>query len=280
MIHRKIIKRTVATRHDIGNLVTRAPPLTLLGPSPFLLIAHHGPQIFPPNNAGLPFEPHPHRGFETVTFIRQGGLLHEDSRSAARVVHAGGVQWMTAGSGVIHNESAPPELRRDGGTLEMLQLWLNLPSRLKGSPPRYVGVEADEIPAIRRDDGRVIVHLVAGTFDDRPGPVQSLTEATMLVVDFKAGGRIELPAPAGRDLFLYVVEGEIAIGNERIAPHTRLEFDHAGDGVMLSASSDATIIFGHAPLIEEPVAARGPFVMTTADELMQAVLDYQAGRFA
>lgn len=279
MTDRKILGRTSARREDIGNLVTRYPPPALSGPSPFLLIAHHGPQVFPPNNAGLPFSPHPHRGFETVTFIRCGQLLHEDSRSGPRVVHEGGVQWMTAGSGVVHNEAAPAEFRRTGGSLELLQLWLNLPSRLKDVPPKYDGVEAEEITAISHDDGRVTVNLVAGSFGGRTGPIRSLTDATLLSADFKAGGSVALPALRGRDVFLYVVDGVISVGGETVERHTRVELDRTGDQVAVSAPEDATIIFGCADLIEEPVAAHGPFVMTTPDELVQAVRDYQLGRF-
>jgi len=280
MADRKILGREPAQREDIGDLITRFPPPKLSGPSPFLLIAHHGPQVFLPNNVELPFTAHPHRGFETVTFVRRGQLLHEDNRSGPRVVNQGGVQWMTAGSGVIHNESAPADFRRTGGSLELLQLWLNLPSRLKNTAPNYIGLEAEEIPAISTDEGRATVHLIAGAFDGHLGPIQSLTEVTLLVVDLKAEGSATLPAPRGRDVFLYVVDGALAVGGEIVERHTRVELDRTGDHVAVSAPEDTTILFGCADLIEEPVAARGPFVMTTPDELLQAVHDYQAGRFA
>ena len=109
-MERNIISQNAAIRQDMAQLITRVPQPTLSGPSPFLLIAHHGPQTLPPNNQGLPFSRHPHRGFETVTFVRRGSLVHEDSHSGEQIVHAGGVQWMTAGSGVVHNESVPREL--------------------------------------------------------------------------------------------------------------------------------------------------------------------------
>lgn len=280
MTDRRIVARLPATRVDNAGLVTRIPAPRLSGPSPFLVITHHGPQIFPPNNTGFPFGPHPHRGFETVTFIRSGQLLHEDSRSPPRLVRSGGVQWMTAGLGVVHNESAPPEFMRNGGLMEMLQLWLNLPSKLKNALPNYVGLEAEDIPTLLSDDELVAHHLVAGQLEGQRGPIQSLTDVTMLVLDLQAGGRTALPAQPGRDVFLYVVEGAIDIAGEIVEPFTRVEFDRTGDCVSISASRDATVIFGCADLIEEPVAARGPFVMTTQDELVQAARDYQAGRFA
>ena len=131
-----------AHRDDIADLVTRRP---LPGPGvaqvdPFLFLNHHGPQVYPPGNRGLPFGPHPHRGFETVTFILEGTLAHYDSGGHASVIEAGGVQWMTAGSGLVHAEISPPEFKRDGGPLEILQLWVNLPARLKMTEPRYSGV--------------------------------------------------------------------------------------------------------------------------------------------
>ncbi len=279
MNYRGIVRLNSALRRDMDDLITRVPEPTLSGPSPFLLIVQHGPQTLPPKNHGLPFAPHPHRGFETVTFIRHGALLHEDSRSGARVVHAGGVQWMTAGSGIVHNEAAPPELRRDGGQLELVQLWLNLPSRLKASPPRYVGLEASDIPSISTDSGRATVNVIAGRFGDTVGAIHSLTDATILTVDLKAGGSITLPAPVGRAVLLYVVEGAIATDGKSVEQFTRVEFDESGERVMIKALRDAHLVYGHAPVIEEPVAAQGPFVMTTQEELAQAARDYEAGRF-
>ena len=138
---RGVIAQHPAIRDDIGDLTTRRP---LPGPGldqldPFLFLNHHGPQVYPANNRGLPFGPHPHRGFETVTFILEGSLAHADSAEHQSVIHAGGVQWMTAGSGIVHAEVSPPEFLHDGGPLEILQLWINLPASLKMSEPRYVG---------------------------------------------------------------------------------------------------------------------------------------------
>ncbi|MBS47073.1 MAG: pirin family protein [Sphingobium sp.] len=278
MTERTIVSKGVARREDNHDLITRIPPVTMAGPTPFLLIVHHGPQVYPPDNHGLPFAPHPHRGFETITFVRTGALLHEDSRSSPKIVHAGGVQWMTAGSGIVHNESAPPALRKSGGPFEVLQLWLNLPSTLKGAAPHYVGLEAEDIPSIAIDGATI--NLVAGRFEDIMAPIRSLTDATMMVVDLAPGGTAVLPAPEGRSLFLYVVEGEVNIGGETVEQYSRVMFDDMGDRITVTSADGGTIIYGHAPPINEPVAARGPFVMTSPAELMQAARDYQAGLFA
>src|SRR5476651_1797296 len=140
---RSVLRLLPALRDDIGSLTTRRP---VPGPGvdrlgSFLFLNHHGPQCFAPNNEGLPFGPHPHRGFETVTFILQGALAHRDSAGHESVINAGGVQWMTAGSGLIHEEISPESFKRAGAPLEILQLWVNLPAQLKKTPPRYVGLQ-------------------------------------------------------------------------------------------------------------------------------------------
>lgn len=270
-----------AARDDIGDLVTRRP---LPGPGlpqldPFLFLNHHGPQVYPPGNLGLPFGPHPHRGFETVTFILDGSLAHHDSGGHASVITAGGVQWMTAGSGLVHAEVSPEDFKRRGGALEILQLWVNLPACLKMTPPAYTGLQRDDIPALPRDGGRVTVHLIAGDLEGDAGPFRSLTGVFMSSVDFAAGGRVDLPAPAGRSVFLYVVRGDFRIAGTAAGAFQLVELNGDGDAVEIEAAAGGTVLFGHADRIAEPVVAHGPFVMNTREEIQQAIRDYQAGRF-
>jgi redox-sensitive bicupin YhaK (pirin superfamily) len=147
----KTLKRAhAAMRDDIADLTTRrpVPGRDVEQIDPFLFLNHHGPQVYAPHNRGLPFGPHPHRGFETVTFILTGELAHRDSAGHESIIKEGGIQWMTAGSGLVHAEISPQEFMRKGGPLEILQLWVNLPPRLKMTPPRYIGLQRDEIPAI------------------------------------------------------------------------------------------------------------------------------------
>lgn len=266
---------------DIGDLVTRRP---LPGPrlpqlDPFLFLNHHGPQTYPPGNAGLPFGPHPHRGFETVTFILQGSLAHHDSGGHESIIEAGGVQWMTAGSGLVHAEVSPEAFRRSGGPLEILQLWVNLPARLKMTAPAYAGLQRTDIPALVRDEGRATVSLIAGELDGAAGPFRSLTGVFMTTVGLSAGGRTVLPAPAGRSVFLYVVRGEVRIAGTAVGAFRLVELSAAGDAVGIEAQGDGMILFGHADPIGEPVVAHGPFVMNSRQEIEQAIRDYQAGRF-
>jgi redox-sensitive bicupin YhaK (pirin superfamily) len=269
-----------ALRDDIGDLITRRP---LPGPGldqvdPFLFLNHHGPQVYPPNNGGLPFGPHPHRGFETVTFILEGELAHLDSGGHESVIRAGGVQWMTAGRGLVHAEVSPDAFKRTGGPLEILQLWVNLPARLKMTAPAYVGLQREDIPKVTLDDGRVVIELIAGAWDGQVGPVQSATDVWMSVLRLAPGGRLAAPVGAGRNVFLYVVRGAVEIGGRR-APAFNLVTLHDGDAVEMTATEDSVVLFGHAEPFNEPVVAHGPFVMNTRDEIMQAVRDYQAGKF-
>ncbi|MBO9575631.1 MAG: pirin family protein [Sphingobium sp.] len=268
----------LAQRDDIGDLVTRRP---LPGPrighlGAFLFLNHHGPQVYPPHNHGLPFGPHPHRGFETVTFILEGELTHRDTAGHESVIHEGGVQWMTAGSGLVHAEISSEAFKSAGGPLELLQLWVNLPARLKMTQPHYVGLQRDEIPVLAMDGAQV--QLIAGTLDGRTGPVDSLTGVFMSCVTAQAGATLRFEGLSGRDVFLYVARGEIGIGGTGASAFNLVELTD-GDAVEIEALADSAIAFGHAEPLNEPIASYGPFVMNTADEIRQAIADYQAGKF-
>jgi redox-sensitive bicupin YhaK (pirin superfamily) len=269
-----------ALRDDIGDLLTQRP---LPNPhleqlDPFLFLNHHGPQTYAPDNHGLPFGPHPHRGFETVTFIIDGMLAHKDSAGHESIIHAGGVQWMTAGRGIVHAEVSPREFLRDGGSLEILQLWVNLPARLKMSAPAYTGLQREQIPAQAVGDG-VTLHLIAGEWHGARGPVDSLTGVFMSTIDMKAGARARFDELLARTVFLYVVRGSIVIGGQRAAAFNLVELNAEGDTADVTAEIDTLLVLGHADPIGEPMVAHGPFVMNTREQIAEAINDYQAGRF-
>jgi redox-sensitive bicupin YhaK (pirin superfamily) len=281
MTAKSIRRNHPALRDDVADLVTRRP---LPGPriehlDPFLFLNHHGPQVYPPGNRGLPFGPHPHRGFETVTFILEGELAHMDTAGHQSVIRAGGVQWMTAGRGIVHAELSPDEFRQRGGPLEILQLWVNLPARLKMTPPAYIGLQRESIPAVATADGRGRVNLIAGRWNGAEGPIRSLTGVFMSTVELDAGGEVDFAGLGGRSVFLYVVRGSIAIGEVTAPAHALAELGDGGDAVTIRAAEDAVLLFGHAAPIGEPIVAHGPFVMNTRDEIAQAIRDYQAGLF-
>jgi len=270
-----------AIRDDIADLTTRRP---LPGPGlplldPFLFLNHHGPQTYPPGNSGLPFGPHPHRGFETVTFILDGELAHRDSAGHESIVRAGGVQWMTAGRGIVHAELSPDAFKRSGGPLEILQLWVNLPARLKWAEPGYAGLQQDALPVLTLPEGAGTVQLVSGLWDGVPGPVPSLTGVMLSLVWLRPGGGFRLGGLAGRAVLLYTVRGRVTVAGHDVPPWHLAELADDGDALDVRSDGPATLLFGHADPIREPVVAHGPFVMNSVEEIRQAILDYRAGRF-
>lgn len=280
---RKIKAQYKAEYEPIGDLVTyKALPtqgVSINQLDPFLFLNHHGYQVYYPGNAGLPFGPHPHRGFETVTFILEGELTHKDSSGSESVIKAGGVQWMTAGKGLIHAEISSNEFRSKGGPLEILQLWVNLPAKYKMTEPKYIGLQKSEIPSLLLDEGRVEVNLVSGKWLDKTGPIQPLTDIAMTSIYFKESGFLKTSVPTDHTIFLYVVKGEVVINGEEAFHHHLVEFEYEGDTLEIKALTDAVILFGHAKPFKEPVIAYGPFVMNTREEIEQAYEDYRKGNF-
>ncbi len=280
----KTIKgRYKAVYEPIADLVTyRAMPTAMLPMNrldPFIFLNHHGPQVYPPHNTGLPFGPHPHRGFETVTFILEGDLVHKDNSSGSSVINAGGVQWMTAGKGIVHAEVSSDEFKKEGGPVEILQLWVNLPAKHKMVQPGYTGLQAADIPVVSSSDGKVNMHIVSGTWEGVTGPVKPLTDIHLASIDFKEGGKKNFGIPADQTVFLYVVRGHVRVNGEDVTEHYIVEFSHDGNIIELKALSNSLILFGYATPFHEPFVAYGPFVMNTHDEIQQAYKDYHEGKF-
>ena len=277
--------RTVKQQHravsaPIADLVTyRALPTESVEyVDPFLFLNHHGPQVYAPKNSGLPFGPHPHRGFETVTFILEGDILHKDSSGHESVIKAGGIQWMTAGSGLIHAEVSSDEFKQTGGPLEILQLWVNLPAKDKMAAPRYVGLQAGEIPAVMLVGG-VVVHAVSGQWAGTAGAVQPLADVALAWLELPAGSRVTLPIAAARSIFFYVVRGTLRVNDNETKALQLVEFNHDGDELTLEAHEASVVLLGHALPFNEPMVSYGPFVMNTEAEIQQAYRDYQRGAF-
>lgn len=277
----RIVKRIAsAVRDDIGDLVTRrALPTELVQLiDPFLFLNHHGPQNYPANNNGLPFAPHPHRGFETVTFIRRGDLAHADSGGHQSVIKSGGVQWMTAGRGLVHEELSSDHFKRNGGPLDILQLWVNLPARLKMTEPRYVGLQANSIPKAKVEGSTI--EIVSGDWKGQAGAFQPLVDIQLFVVNLESAHALQSPPIAQeRNIFFYVIEGEINVNGTNAKAFELVEFANAGTRLQIEARTNAQILIGHALPFNEPVVSHGPFVMNTREEIVQAIRDYQNGRF-
>lgn len=279
--------RTIKKIHRAGyspiaDLITYSPlpSRTLDQVDPFLFLNHHGPQVYKPRNTGLPFGPHPHRGMETVTFILDGDIMHKDSGGHESVITAGGVQWMTAGRGLIHAEVSSQEFKQNGGPLEILQLWVNLPARLKMTEPRYIGLQQDDIPSLTLDEGKVTVNLISGEWEGRKAAFETLSDVSLNTIFFRPGGQLTLPVPAAHNVFFYIIRGQLTVGGQTIDALNLVEFNHDGDALHIQAgSTDSVLLFGHAQPFDEPVVAQGPFVMNTEEEIHQAYDDYRRGKF-
>jgi redox-sensitive bicupin YhaK (pirin superfamily) len=245
---------------------------------PFLLLNHHGPQFYPPDNNGLPFGPHPHRGFETVTFILQGDVMHTDSSGGKSIIKSGGVQWMTAGSGLIHAEVSSDEFKMKGGTEEVIQIWINLPAKLKMTPPGYIGLNRDDIPSLKLDDDKGKINLVSGKINGIQGPINSWTDIFISSIEIINGGRLNLNVEPGLNILFYIVKGKVKVNNQTVPLLNLVEFNNDGEKINVEGLEDSTLIFGYAKPFNEPVVSYGPFVMNTQAEIKQAILDYQEGK--
>jgi redox-sensitive bicupin YhaK (pirin superfamily) len=277
--------RTIKSQHEavsspIADLITyRAIPTHSVDYiDPFLFLNHHGPQKYGHNNRGLPFGPHPHRGFETVTFILKGDILHRDSGGNTGTILPGGVQWMTAGSGLIHEEISSEEFKAKGGDLEILQLWVNLPAKYKMVKPNYVDLQKEDIPSVSSDEGKVVINVVSGSWGEVKGAYQSLTDIHLATIYLKAGAKLTTTVAAERNIFFYVIEGNLIVNGEETEALHLVEFNNDDEEINIEAKSDTIILFGHALPYNEPVVAQGPFVMNSEDEIMQAYDDYRAGK--
>jgi redox-sensitive bicupin YhaK (pirin superfamily) len=270
-----------AVYSPIDNLVTyRALPTQHIEYiDPFLFLNHHGPQVYKPGNNGLPFGPHPHRGLETVTFILEGDIAHKDSSGHESVISAGGIQWMRAGSGLIHAEVSSDEFLEKGGNLEILQLWVNLPASLKMSEPFYKGYQKEEIPYVEYDDRKVKVNIIAGDWDGHEPAYRSPNGIHINTIYFKPGGEMRINVPVLHNIFFYVITGELNVNGTAVRALHVADFDHNGTELHITSALEGVLLLCHAMPFNEPVVAQGPFVMNTQEEITQAYDDYRKGKF-
>jgi redox-sensitive bicupin YhaK (pirin superfamily) len=250
--------------------------------SPFLLLDFAGPAEFPPSEEPRGVGQHPHRGFETVTIVYQGEVEHRDSAGNAGAIGPGDVQWMTAASGVLHEEKHGREFTRRGGVLEMAQLWVNLPASAKMSPPRYQTILDRDVPAVPLpggSGGAGIVRVIAGDFQGTRGPARTVTPVSVWDLRLKAGGRAVLTLPDGFTTIFYVAHGGVVVNGSRAAgERDTVLFSQPGEQVEVEARLDSTLLVLSGEPIREPIASYGPFVMNTQEEIRQAIADFQAGR--
>lgn len=270
-----------AEYRPISDLVTYSPMPTrsLQQIDPFIFLNHHGFQTYPERNQGLPFGPHPHRGMETVTFILEGDIMHKDSSGHESVIGPGGVQYMTAGSGLIHAEVSSSDFKRNGGDLEILQLWLNLPAAKKMIAPNYVGLQQEEIPTLDLDGGKVKVQQLFGEWNWVKGAFEGTFPINMSTIYLEKGGKFEKEIPAEENIFFYIVRGGLDVNETEVLFRNLVEFDNSGQKIEVEALEDSILILGHALPFNEPMVAQGPFVMNTQKQIQEAYADYQNGKF-
>jgi redox-sensitive bicupin YhaK (pirin superfamily) len=252
---------------------------------PFIHLDQMGEVEYAPGEAkGTPW--HPHRGFETVTYMIDGIFEHSDSNGGGGVITNGDTQWMTAGSGILHIEKPPEHLVRSGGLFHGFQLWVNLPAAQKWSPPRYQDIRASEVSLLSSPDGGALIRVIAGDVAGHPGPGSTYSPMTLVHATLSPGASLSLPWRPDYNALVYVMNGDGTVGSEgRPVGMGQLVVLGSGDAVTISAANKQesrsptmdVLILGGRP-IREPVAWMGPFVMNTRQEVLQAVADYQAGR--
>ena len=248
--------------------------------SPFLLLDYAGPAEFSPTTQRRGVGQHPHRGFETVTIVYKGEVEHRDSTGNGGVIGPGDVQWMTAASGILHEEFHSEAFARSGGPLEMVQLWVNLPARDKMSAPGYQGIVDRDIPdlALKDDAGRL--RLIAGEFDGTRGPARTFTDIDVWDIRLNAGKSATFDVHQGRNTALVVLHGAVEVNGQEVVREGQLAlFERDGSQVRLEANNDAVLLILSGEPIDEPIVGHGPFVMNTDAEIQQAFVDFQSGKF-
>jgi len=260
--------RSILSSHRLGQTI-----------SPFLLLDYGGPMEFSPADQPRGVDEHPHRGFETVTIVYQGELEHRDSAGNHGRIGPGDVQWMTAASGIVHEEKHAREFAQRGGMFEMAQLWVNLPAKFKMSPPSYQTLLNRNITVVKLANDGGAVRVIAGNFQNSKGPARTFTPINLWDIRLRAGHATELQVPDGYTTILVNLRGKILLNEtEKVDAAEMALFDRRGDSLVIAAREDATLLLLSGEPIDEPVISYGPFVMNTEDEIRQAIIDYQTGR--
>ena len=248
--------------------------------SPFLLLDHAGPAEFAPADEPRGVGEHPHRGFETVTIVYQGEVEHRDSTGQGGVIGPGDVQWMTAASGILHQEFHSRAFTREGGTLEMVQLWVNLRGTDKNVEPGYQALRARDIPEVALPDGAGTLRVIAGAYAGRRGPARTFTPMDIWDLRLGRDGVATLSLPEGHTAGLAILRGTVLVNDGAVAREGQFVLlDRTGGEATVEANNDAIVLVLGGEPIEEPVVMHGPFAMNTAEEIRQAMADFEAGRF-
>lgn len=261
--------RTMLSHYDQGHRI-----------SPFIMLDYAGPARFEPTQARRGVGAHPHKGFETVTIVYEGEVEHRDSTGAGGLIGPGDVQWMTAGAGIVHEEFHSSDFAARGGNFEMVQLWVNLPRKYKAADPSYQTLLDADIPVVDLADEAGSLRVIAGAFGNAKGPARTFTPINIWDVRLTRDKSVTLDVPDGHTLGVLVLSGTVEVNGAEIAREAQtVLLDRDGGGIAIEANNNAKLLVLTGEPIDEPVAAQGPFVMNTADEIRQAMFDYQRGKF-
>jgi redox-sensitive bicupin YhaK (pirin superfamily) len=279
----RTIKNSIPSEHvNMGPIRLRQPipSQKIADLDPFILLHHYGPYYIDKNSNPFDLGPHPHRGFEPITFLFQGEQRHRDSLGNEEVVKAGGVQWTTAGYGIVHAEGPTKTFVEKGGYLEGIQLWLNLPAAKKLMPANYQHVKSKNMPTVISSDNLISVKVVSGELNGEIGQIETQTPVNSFIVEAQKGGQHFIELPKNHQVLVYLVAGSAIINDEKLELNAKqcIEFNMDGDGLTIQATDDAKLLVLSGEPLKEPVATYGPFVMNTQPEIIQALNDYEAGK--
>lgn len=282
-VYRSIVKIIKSQEFQMGNIrVKQALPAGSINQiDPFLLLHHAGPFEIKAgsDHTKMGVGPHPHRGFEPVSFVFEGSLQHRDSLGNNDILNEGDIQWMTSGKGIIHSERPPKKVTVNGGSQEFIQLWVNIPSGVKMSEPKYQNIRKKDFPVLSADTGTGEIRIISGILDKKTGPAKTFTPILAVKGEFSSGATKTIHIPETHNLLLYVVRGRIILNGEKeIEKECMVYFGNEGDSIKIEAGEDSWFLVLSGKPIKEPVSTYGPFVMNSNKEIMEAISDYQEGK--
>ena len=247
--------------------------------SPFLLLDFNAEYVFPPSERVRGVDVHPHKGFETVTIAYKGSVAHHDSTGNSGIIRPGDVQWMTAGAGILHKEYHEQEFSKTGGPFEMIQLWVNLPKKNKLTKPKYQAITSSQMGKVKLPNEGGVVNVIAGDFNGTTGPATTFSPINVFDIHLKKGGRLSTNIPETHNALLLVINGNIDVNSEEAPLHSFVLFKNQGEEIEIIAKEESVLLLLSGEPIEEPIAQYGPFVMNTQQEILEAVQEFQAGKF-
>jgi len=248
--------------------------------SPFIMLDYNSKYTFPPSEIPKGVDVHPHRGFETVTITYKGSVEHNDSSGGGGIISEGDVQWMTAASGVLHKEFHETEWSKTGGEFQMVQLWVNLPSKDKMSNPKYQAISKDQITKVELANDMGTVEIIAGEYKKAKGPATTFSPVHMMNAKLNNQGTAEFSFPANYNTLLLVIEGSVTVnGSQNVNTDHMVLFKNDGEHFIITAQEDSIVLVLSGEPINEPIASYGPFVMNTQKEILQAFDDFNSGKF-